>query len=381
VVQRFSSRLLREPRQEGELGIRAQHAGVDVDELVIDRVADDYQPFAGHAAPSCEATEGSAMTDGQDTNVNYVPGGAPRLAEAEFRELYARLRAQVPWGPEDRRGALNYLTPAEVVAAQAEVRLGRTVSLAAPVDNHVTPDNPSPSQHQLTQTGSTAAARGLSFAMDRIAMNVHGNADTHIDALCHVIYDGELYNGVPASVVTETGAAELSIDLARDGIVGRGVLLDVPRCRGVPWLEPGDHVTAADLAAAERDQGVRAGPGDLVLVRIGHRRRREARGPWDAARSRAGLHPTVVPYLAERRVAVLGSDGNNDTAPSVVDGVDFPVHVLAINALGMHLLDYLQLEDLVPFCEQAGRWSFLCVIAPLRLPQGTGSPVNPIAII
>jgi hypothetical protein len=67
--------------------------------------------------------------------------------------------------------------------------------------------------------------------------------------------------------------------------------------------------------------------------------------------------------------------------PSVVAGVDFPVHVLAVNALGLHLLDYLQFAELVPACAAAGRWSFLCVIAPLRLPSGTGSPVNPIAIL
>ncbi len=320
------------------------------------------------------------MGPGQDTSDSHRQGGARRLTEADFRELYARLRAQVPWGPDDRRGALNYITPAEVLAAVGEVRLGRTVSLATPVENRVAPDNPDPAQHQITQAGSAAAARGLSFAMDRIAMNVHGNADTHIDALCHVSYDGELYNGVPASTVTGTGAAELSIGLARDGIVGRGVLLDVPRSRRVPWLEPGEHVTVADIAAAERDQHVQVGKGDLVFVRVGHQRRRAARGPWDVARARAGLHPTVLPYLAERRVAVLGSDGNNDTAGSAVDGVDFPVHVLAINALGMHLVDYLRLEDLVPLCEEARRWSFLCVIAPLRLPYGTGSPVNPIAI-
>ena len=99
------------------------------------------------------------------------------------------------------------------------------------------------------------------------------------------------------------------------------------------------------------------------------------------AQSRAGLHPDVVTYLAEREVAVLGCDSNSDTAPSVVEGVAFPVHVLALQAAGMYLLDYLQFEDLVPVCEAAGRWSFLCVVAPLRLPGGTGSPVNPIAIL
>jgi kynurenine formamidase len=217
--------------------------------------------------------------------------------------------------------------------------------------------------------------------MDRIAMNIHGNADSHIDALCHVIFDGELYNAVPAGTVTATGAAELSIAVAADGIAGRGVLLDVPRSRGVPWLEPGDHVTVDDLLAAERDQGVRVGRGDIVLVQVGHRRRRNERGPWDAAAARAGLHPDMLPLLAQRQVAMLGSDGNNDTAPSVADGVDFPVHVLAINALGMLLMDYLQLDNLAPLCEREGHWSFLCVIAPLRLPTGTGSPVNPIAIL
>jgi kynurenine formamidase len=212
-------------------------------------------------------------------------------------------------------------------------------------------------------------------------MNIHGNADSHIDALCHVAFDGRLYNGVPASAVTSSGAVELSIAVAADGIVGRGVLLDVPRSRGVPWLEPGDHVTLGDITAAEQGQGVRIGRGDIVLVRVGHRLRRKECGPWDAAAARAGLHPSVLPLLAERQVAVLGSDGNNDTAPSVVDGVDFPVHVLAINALGMQLMDYLEFHALAPLCEDVGRWTFLCVIAPLRLPTGTGSPVNPIAIL
>ena len=311
-----------------------------------------------------------------------VTGAAPpRMTEAEFRSLYGRLRAQVPWGPDDRRGALNYITPVEVLAACGQVRLGRTVSLAAPVEDWVTLDNPDPAQHQMKGPLGADAGPGLSFSMDRIAMNIHGNADTHIDALCHVIFDRELYNGVPAETVTETGAAELSIAVAADGIVGRGVLLDVPRSRGVPWLEPGDHVTEADLLAVERDQGVRVGRGDIVLVRVGHRRRRAEHGPWDASAARAGLHPALLPVLAERQIAALGSDGNNDTAPSAADGVDFPVHVLAVNALGLHLMDYLMFDQLAPLCEREGRWSFLCTIAPLRLPTGTGSPVNPIAIL
>ncbi|TVZ00534.1 cyclase family protein [Trebonia kvetii] len=303
------------------------------------------------------------------------------MTEAEFRSIYDRLRRQLPWGPDDRRGALNYITPDEVRAALSEVQLGRTVPLAAPIEDWPAADNPEPARHEMKEPLGADAGRGVFFGMDRIAMNIHGNADSHIDALCHVMFDGTLYNGVPADTVGEHGAAELSIDVAADGIVGRGVLLDIPRSRGVQWLEPGDSVTVDDVLAAERDQSVRAGRGDIVFVRVGHRRRRNEQGPWDAAQARAGLHPSVLPVLAERQIAVLGGDGNNDTAPSVVAGVGFPVHVLAVNALGLHLLDYLQFTSLASTCAAAGRWSFLCVIAPLRLPTGTGSPVNPIAVL
>ena len=318
-------------------------------------------------------------TQGTGTDSTATPPG--RMTEAEFRALYDLLRGQLPWRPDDRRGALNYITPVEVRAAASEVRLGRTVSLAAPVEHRPTPDNPDPAQHQMKDPLGADAGPGLSFSMDRIAMNIHGNADSHLDALCHVIFDGRLYNGVAADTVTEAGPAELSIDLAADGIVSRGVLLDVPRSRGVPWLEPGEHVTVDDLVVAERDQHVQIGQGDIVLVRVGHRQRRDQQGPLDATEGRAGLHPTLLPVLAQRRIGALGSDGNNDTAPSAAAGIDFPVHVLAINALGLHLLDYLQFAELAEACATVDRWSFLCIITPLRLPTGTGSPVNPIAIL
>ena len=310
------------------------------------------------------------------------PSKQPPLSAAEFDQLYQRLKAKAIWGPFDRRGALNHITPGQVRAAASEIGQGRSVTLAAPMETEPSHDNPQPSEHRMTGLGDIRpAAAGLHFAMDRIALNIHGDADSHIDALCHVIYDGKLYNGVAAQTITSTGATTLSIDEARNGIVGRGVLLDIPRLRDVSWLEPGDHVTADDLSAAEEAEALRVTQGDLLFVRVGHRRRRNELGPWTAAEARAGLHPTALEFLAERQVALLGSDGNNDTAPSTTVGVQFPVHTLAINAMGLHLLDYLQFEDLVPICEQERRWSFLCVIAPLRLPGATGSPVNPIAIL
>ncbi|MCG7208269.1 cyclase family protein [Streptomyces arenae] len=317
-----------------------------------------------------------------DPPVPSPPATGRTLTEAAFRDLYRRLRSRARDGGAGPRGALDRLTPEHVVAAAAEVRCGRTVSLAASVETRTAQDSSQPATHRMiAPTHDEAGAPGLVFARDRFAMNVHNDVDSHLDALCHVIFDGELYGGVPSSTLTPDGAGALSLDLVRDGLVGRGVLLDVPRLRGVRWLEPGDQVTAGDLAAAEAAQQTTVGPGDLLFVRVGHRLRRRTLGPWDVTRDRAGLHPTAMNFLAERGVAALGSDGNSDAAPSPVAGVGFPVHVLAVNAMGLHLLDWLDFEELVPVCEEQGRWHFLCVVAPLRLPAATGSPVNPVAVM
>src|SRR5262249_58988396 len=140
------------------------------------------------------------------------------MTKAKFRALYDQLRAQPPWGPADRRGALNYLTPATMPAAAGAVKLGRSVSLAAPIEYRVTADNPEPARHKMTQTGDDAPAGGLSFAMDQIGMNIPGNATTHIDALSHGIYDRRLYNNRPPDIVTRTRATELSTAAAARAI-------------------------------------------------------------------------------------------------------------------------------------------------------------------
>ena len=190
-----------------------------------------------------------------------------------------------------------------------------------------------------------------------------------------------LYNGLPADSVSAAGATVETVEALKDGLVGRGVLLDIPRTRGVSWLEPGDSVLPGDLSESEDRQGVRVEEGDILLVRTGHATRLDELGPWDTASSKAGLHPACAEFLSERRIAALGCDGNSDTAPSFTEGVGFPIHVLALTAMGVHLLDYLQLDELGSACEEAGRWEFLFVGAPLRIAGGTGSPLNPIAIL
>ena len=313
--------------------------------------------------------------------------GDAHLSADEFDTLFQELKRWGRWGAQDQRGALHFLTPQRVAASARLVRDGVSVSLSLPLNTEAAIDNPKPAVHRMILPGMSASgeadsgAESPQFVRDYIGVDYHNDGHTHIDALCHVDYRGLLYNARQVDSVTADGATVDAIDALKDGLVGRGVLLDIPRLRGIPWIEPGEHIYRDDIEAAERAQGIAVDEGDILLIRTGHVRRLSELGPWDTAQLKAGLHPTAMSFVAERRVAALGSDGNSDTAPSTTDGVGFPIHVLAINALGVHLLDYLQLEDLRAACEQTGRWEFLFVGAPLRITGGTGSPVNPLAIL
>jgi kynurenine formamidase len=305
-----------------------------------------------------------------------------RVSADEFNALFRALSDWGRWGEDDERGALHHLTRERVAAAAGLVRDGVTVTLSLPLATEPAPCNPVPAEHRMTMLFDTDIGSGSErFAKDYIGVDYHNDGHSHIDAFCHVAYEGALYNGRPEDVVTSAGAAADAIEVLKDGLVGRGVLLDIPLVRGVPWLEPGEHIFRDDLEAAEREHGVRLGPGDILLVRTGHARRLSELGPWDTASAKAGLHPTAMPLIAERGIAALGCDGNSDTAPSSTEGVAFPIHVLTLNAMGVHLLDYLQFEDLRGVCEQTGRWAFLFAAAPLRIQHGTGSPINPVAVL
>jgi kynurenine formamidase len=308
--------------------------------------------------------------------------GRVDLSARDFRQLFAEVTNWDHWRERPKVGALHFINAERIAAAAGLVRRGVTVSLGRPLNTEAGIDNPQPAHHEITMLPDVDIGLGsLHFTKDYIGVDYHNEGHSHLDALCHVAYEGRLYGGLPDTKVTSRGAAAGAIGLLRDGLVGRGVLLDIPRVRGTRWLEPGDQVFPDDLDTAEQAQGVSVEAGDILLVRTGHARRQSEVTPWDTSTHKAGLHPSVARFLADRRVAALGSDGNNDTAPSTTEGVAFPIHVLAINAMGIHLLDYLQFEDLLPQCEAAERWEFLVVVAPLRIAGGTGSPVNPIAIL
>jgi kynurenine formamidase len=289
--------------------------------------------------------------------------------------LHERLSNWGRWGPDDQLGALNYITASVTAEAANGVRIGRTVSCARPLPTQPGPDNPSPVAHHMIGTLTEG------YGADYFAVAPHGYATSHIDALCHIFYQGKIYNGYPTSTVTAHGATKLGIHHLRSGIVTRGVLLDVPAVRGVDALAPGDPVFPEDLEAAEAAARVTVRSGDALLVRTGRWRWRDQHGPWEPTDGMAGLDASCLAWLHEREVALLGSDGVSDVLPSRVDNVMMPVHTVAIVAMGVHLLDNLDLDELSHVCAAEGRWAFLLAVAPLVLEWGTASPVNPIAVL
>jgi kynurenine formamidase len=288
--------------------------------------------------------------------------------------LHERLSNWGRWGPDDQLGALNFMTEESAAAAAALVQRGRTVSCARPLPTRPAADNPEPVAHHMIGT----ATEGM--GADYFAIASHGYATSHIDALCHIFHEGRIYNGYSIDTVTAHGATQLGIHHLRQGIVTRGVLLDIPAQRGVESLAPGDPIFPDELEAAEEAAGLRVGPGDVLLVRTGRWEWRERHGPWEPHASLAGLDASCLPWLHERSVAALGSDGVSDVLPSRVSGVDMPIHTVAIVAMGLHLMDNLDLEDLARVCTAESRWEFLFTVAPLVLWRGTASPVNPLAV-
>jgi kynurenine formamidase len=296
------------------------------------------------------------------------------LSSADVLGYFDTLSNWGRWGPDDQLGALNLITPEVTAAAVATVRHGRTVSCARDLDTVAAADNPAPVTHHMIGTFTEG------WGADYLAVAPHGFATSHIDALCHVFHDGTLYNGYGAETVTAHGATRLGIHHLKSGVVSRGVLLDIPALRGLDALEPGEPVYPEDLEAAEARAGMRVRPGDVLMVRTGRWVWRAGHGPWDLASLAAGLDASCLPWLRERGVAALGSDGVSDVLPSRVEGVAMPIHEVALVALGLHLLDNLDLEAVAAACAEEDRAEFLLVVAPLVLRRGTASPVNPIAI-
>ena len=295
---------------------------------------------------------------------------APRNA-AEFDTLFQQVKNWGRWGPDDQLGSVNLITAAKRKQALALAKSGVTVSLAHSPLTERAEDNANPFEHTMLRGNS----------MDRYAVSYHGYAHSHIDALCHILYKDQTYNGYArADVNTDKGCTKLGIQNLKDGIVTRGVLVDIPRLRNVPYLEPGTPIYVEDLEAWEKKSGVKIASGDALLVRTGRWARRAALGPWNVGQNAAGLHASAAPWLKARGIALLGGDAAQDVVPSRVEGIALPIHTLMIPGLGVNLLDNQDLEALGETAAKLNRWEFMLTVAPVPVTGGTGFPVNAVAV-
>ena len=300
-----------------------------------------------------------------------------KLTRADIDRWMTELSNWGRWGKDDEMGALNLITPQKRRQAAALVREGVTVSLAHNTNTEAAPDNESPFAHEMTITGENNPGQ---FSADRIGVFYHGYQHTHMDALCHMFWQGKMYNGVAQTEVTKKGATKLGIHNVKQGIVTRGLLIDIPRLRGVAYLEPNAAIYPEDLDAWEKKAKVKIGPGDVIFIRTGRWARRAALGPWNVGASAAGLDASCARWIKHRDVAMLGSDAASDRLPSGIDGVSHPVHQLMLVAMGVHIFDNCDLEALAEACARRNRWEFMLTAAPIAVTGGTGSPLNPIAV-
>jgi len=312
------------------------------------------------------------------------------------RRLAERCSNWGRWGADDELGTLNHIGPDEVAAAAGLVRTGRVFSLSIPVDENGPQTggfgrfNPI---HLMIRDGNGAATgttvRDFYGGRDRW---IRGTDDllilplqsgTQWDSLAHIVFDNRIYNGYDATSVGSKGAIRNDIANARDRLVGRGVLLDIPRAKGRPWLEPGEAIHAEDLEACERAQGVTVGRGDIVLVRTGQIAQCRDAGSWGAYAGgpAPGLALDAAPWIFDRELAAVATDTwGMEVLPNQTEDVFQPLHIILIVHAGLLVGEIFDLEALAEDCAVDGRYEFLISAAPLPITGGVGSPVNPIAI-
>jgi kynurenine formamidase len=293
------------------------------------------------------------------------------------------------WGPDDERGTLNLITSDNVQRATAAARTGRVVSLGQPLDVAAPPYYPrgldAAVRHEMVTAWGSNAGGEVQAASDQLHVQCHGLDNTHMDALCHIGYGGVGWNGRPFRSMVDMGGASVSDMLGVGPVVTRGVLVDVPRLRGIDHLPGGEPVTSEDLLAAAPDLR----PGDALLIRTGRARAvagavnaaaAEGRSAEDKYGPIAGLHHSAMRVIADLDCGLLGTDGSGDNFPAV-DEHRLPIHVLSLVHLGLHLLHNLALEELAATLAEGGGSDFLLAAAPLPLPGGTGSPIAPVAVL
>jgi len=278
------------------------------------------------------------------------------VTKAQFEKWMTELSNWGRWGKDDERGALNLITPAKRQQAAALVKAGTTVSLARPIQRNE-------KEIPLGTSGGFMNQFVIQegYVLERQQVDYHGGTLSHFDALCHVSWNGKVYNGLSFTEVATPngGCRKLGVNTAKDGIVTRGVLLDLPDTR----------VKVEDIAAWEKKTGIKISAGDALLLRT---RRPGSKGPG------GGYDPSLIPLLKQRDVALIGADIPQEGGD--IKGVFLPIHTFALVALGVNLLDNLALDELAATADRLKRWEFMLVVELLPIANGAGGPVNPVAV-
>ena len=284
------------------------------------------------------------------------------------------------WGPDDERGAANFVNAEQLLAAAGLVHRGKAYSLALTLQAKGMPVNPQRSApvHLMSIDGGDFAAGhqiegGFCTADDYLAM--HTQTGTHIDGLGHVWYGGTLYNGFDANGIRSSGAARLGIDKLGH-LCGRGVLLDLAGHRGVPWLDGGYAITPEDLQACAQAQGTELRQGDIVLVRTGWLESYRDDNPADFWCANPGLGVAAGEWIGALGVAGIGLDNFALEVHPSETGLIGPVHMRLIRDFGIYLMELVKLDELA----RDRVHEFLFIAAPLPIAGGTGSPLNPLAL-
>jgi len=298
----------------------------------------------------------------------------PLVTPAEYLRWQTELSNWGRWGKDDELGTLNLITPAKRKQALALAKEGFTVSLARDASAAKEVDNPCPIEWELTTDRPETVT-------DRVAYPcIHGPGTTHLDSFAHMFFEGKMWNGYSRNLVTrESGATKVSILTMKNGIVTRGVLYDIPKLKGVPYLEPGTRIFPADLEAWEKKAGVKAGTGDALVLRWGKWARRAKVGP-QAGDLAAGLDNSVIPWLKKRDIGLLVWETAGYVPQPTGDLPRVSLHNFVLEILGVHILDRADLEAVSEAAAARNRWEFMLTVAPLPIPNGTGSPVNPIGL-
>ena len=281
------------------------------------------------------------------------------------------------WGENDQVGAVNMVTNEKRLAAAQLVKTGRAVSLSREFPKTPAPNNPTPAQHFMNR-GVREPGGGL--ATDYYGVSYHGQSNTHLDALCHVWNEDGMWNGRnPDDVITFQGATWGSVEHWKEGIITRGVLLDVPKHRGQPFVTMEEPIHGWELEDVAKEQGVALEPGDAICVYGGRDKWNEVNPMWGGdPTQRPGLHASCLKFLRESDCCLLVWDMMDFTP----NGYDIPWSVHgSIFAFGIGLLDNALLQPLAEACAEEGRYEFMLTVNPLRVVGGTGSPVNPIALL